>query len=470
MKQKPRLVIAGASGFIGRWFIQHYRHRYHIIALSRRSVAQNPYPEVEWRQVELYSLSSTKAAVAGAEYALYLVHSMNPSARLNQGSFEDTDLILADNFARAAADEGLRQIVFMGGILPKESEHYSRHLRSRYEVEQTLSARGVALTALRAGIIIGPGGSSFQIVERLVQNLPVMACPQWCESESQPIGILDALGIIDYSLGREAFFGEALEIGGPDRSTYTDLLRLTAQMMQLRRLIFAVPINTVGFSKLWVARFTGSSTTLVSPLVESLKHTMTISEDARLAALDRPYQSLPEMVKMALEEKDAPLPRFTRDANADAGQNTVRSFQRLPNPKRLQAHQVAKLYRAWLPRFMPYLIKAKLEGAVVRFYLLFGSKPMLELTLVDDRSHEQRQLFYITGGWLVQRHDYGWLEFRSVLQNRYVVACIHEYIPRLPWFLYLQTQARMHLWVMKRFGRYLNTLAKSEAVPMANKT
>ena len=99
---KPTVAIAGATGFIGRWFIEHYSHKYRIIALSRREMDSSLRESVEWRKVDMYSVSSTIKALEGADYALYLVHSMQPSARLNQGSFDDTDLLLADNFARAA--------------------------------------------------------------------------------------------------------------------------------------------------------------------------------------------------------------------------------------------------------------------------------------------------------------------------------------------------------------------------------
>jgi len=174
---KPTIAIAGATGFIGRWFIDRYKHKYHIVALSRKIMKPTEEDSVEWRVLDMYSLSSTTAALKGADYALYLVHSMQPSTRLNQGSFEDTDLLLADNFARAAEANGLKQIIFLGGILPDKGEQFSRHLRSRHEVEQTLRAKSVPLTSLRAGIIVGPGGSSFRIVEKLVNRLPVMISP-----------------------------------------------------------------------------------------------------------------------------------------------------------------------------------------------------------------------------------------------------------------------------------------------------
>ena len=113
---KPTIVIAGATGFIGRWFIERFHREYRIIALSRGEMQPtSDYYKAEWRQVDLYSISRTEAALAGADFAIYLVHSMVPTTRLHQGGCEATDLLLADNFARAAKANGLKQILFMGG-------------------------------------------------------------------------------------------------------------------------------------------------------------------------------------------------------------------------------------------------------------------------------------------------------------------------------------------------------------------
>ena len=157
---KRKVVLAGATGFIGRWIIEVFQKDFQIIALSRKKVKYNHNQNIQWR-VDLYSMSSTEKALEGAEIAIYLVHSMLPSTRLNQGKFEDTDLLLADNFSRAAQKNNLKQIIYIGGILPKDKHEISNHLLSRYEVEKTLGARATPLTAIRAGIIIGPGGSSF---------------------------------------------------------------------------------------------------------------------------------------------------------------------------------------------------------------------------------------------------------------------------------------------------------------------
>ena len=173
---KKTIAIAGATGFIGKWLIDRYKNEFNITALSRNKVLNNNQGPVKWKQVDLYSISSTTEVLSEVDVAIYLVHSMMPSTRLNQGSFEDTDILLADNFSRAAEKCKLKQIIYVGGILPKDEQTISKHLQSRYEVEKTLGSRTTPLTSIRAGIIIGPNGSSFRIVQKLVKNLPVMAC------------------------------------------------------------------------------------------------------------------------------------------------------------------------------------------------------------------------------------------------------------------------------------------------------
>ncbi|MEM7110750.1 MAG: epimerase, partial [Bacteroidota bacterium] len=436
-------------GFIGRWFIHQFHKKYKIIALSRSTVKSETYPEVEWRSVDLYSLSSTTAALRDADYGLYLVHSMQPSTRLNQGSFEDTDLLLADNFGRAAERNGLRQIVFIGGILPKQTSDYSAHLRSRYETEQTLASRSVPVTAIRAGIIIGPGGSSFDIIEKLVKRLPIMACPLWCRSPSQPIDITSMLTVLEESFGNEKIFDEAVEVGGANTLSYMELLKKTASIMNRKRLIFSVPFFTLGFSKLWVALFSNSSTAFVSPLIESLRHDMQIKPHQPYV-FTYPEIDIDQSINSALNDK---APSVKRRTSVKEEKNTVRSVQRLANPGHKSVAWVAEAYPKWLPTFFKYILKARTTNDEVSFQL-FGIK-LLRLKYMEERSDKERKLFFIVGGILAKRGDHGWLEFRSVLDNQYIIAAIHEFVPALPWFLYRYTQAIIHLIVMKRFNTFL---------------
>ena len=456
---KLTVALAGAGGYIGSWFIEQYKENYQLIGLSRGKAVSNPYPEVEWRQVELYSITSTAEALRDVDVAIYLVHSMSASTRLNQGSFEDTDLILADNFSRAAEIAGIKQIIYLGGLIPDEpEEHLSRHLKSRLEVEQTLGSRTAKLTAIRASIIVGPGGSSFDMIKNLVQKLPVLMCPKWTNSLTQPISLRDTLEILTTCIGNPNVYDQVIEIGSPEVMSYRDMLSRTAKVMGKKRIIFSVPVFSLGFSKFWVGLFGETPPQLVSPLVESLKHTLVVNPVHAFKEKDLTYLSYEEAVNVALSTQERPkLPKFKYKKGL---KNTVRSLQRMTNLGGHDALWVAYRYALWLPFFFRYIIRGKVHDTdVLGFHLLWGKKPMLELTHVPDRSDSQRQLFYITGGWLVKRYDYGWLEFREVLDSKYIISAIHEFAPRLPWFIYINTQARLHLWVMNRFQKYLEKKA-----------
>ncbi|WP_375577645.1 NAD-dependent epimerase/dehydratase family protein [Marivirga tractuosa] len=445
---KKRVAIAGATGFIGKWFIDKYHEKYDIIALSRGEVKDSQYPSVEWRKADLYSLSSTTQALQGADYALYLVHSMNPSTRMNQSSFENTDLLLADNFARSAEACGLEQILFIGGILPKETNEYSKHLKSRYETEKTLGARSVPLTTIRAGIVIGPGGSSFRVVEELVKRLPIMACPQWCKSPSEPVDIKDILHFIEKSLGNQEVYGQAIEVAGSEETSYMEMLKITSQKMKKKRVIFSIPFFTLGFSKLWVALFSGTSYVFVSPLIDSLRHDMRADETQ--AFHWRGKVKIEDSINAALYESH---PSIQRSYEKEEERNTVRSVQRLNNPHNKPAGIIADLYPRWLDRYFKFILTAKQEGNIVRFHLL--NIMLLELTYMPNRSDENRRLFFITGGVLCKRSDMGWLEFRSVMDNQHIISAIHRFVPALPWLVYKYTQAVGHLFIMNQFNRFL---------------
>ncbi|MAJ50247.1 MAG: epimerase [Flammeovirgaceae bacterium] len=453
MKQKKKLAIAGASGFIGRWFIETYKNEYHIIALSRKQIVSSN-SGIEWRTVDLFSISSSIKALNGVDYALYLVHSMQPSTRLNQSNFEDTDLLLADNFSRAAKACKLTHIVYLGGILPKDNLNISKHLQSRYEVERVLGSRQIPITPIRAGIIIGPGGSSFNIIQELVKNLPIMACPSWTKSNNQPIDLRVALTYIHYTLGNSKLYNCPFEIGGLQIVHYMDLLKLTAKEMNKKRWIFSIPFFSLGMSKLWVGLFSGSSRDFVSPLIESLRHDMTLKEQNDLSIC--PKFTLTETIKRALD-KSVTIPKIPQGVATVKEKNTVRSVQRISNPGKKTSLWVAKQYPIWLSDMFGRIIDFKEDQKILTFTLL--GIPLLQLEYIENRSDQNRQLFYITGGFLSKRSNTGWLEFRSILEGEYIITAIHEFIPRLPWFIYKYTQAKVHLYVMKKFEKYLSSFS-----------
>ncbi len=460
------VVIAGAGGFIGTALARDLAADYRVICLSRRDPPQAASSGAEWRRCDLFSLFECERALAGADVAFYLVHSMLPSAHLTQGTFQDLDLISADNFARAASRVGLRQIIYLGGMIPDQPD-LSRHILSRGEVERTLGAYGVPVTTLRAGIVIGLSGASYGMFRSVLERVPLIPCPRWSASLIQPVALSDALHLLRYCLEHPDGLSRSHDIGSDDIMTYRQLLERSARLLGLRRLFVGIPFPLLGLSKAFLALISGFPRQLVSPLVESLKHSLvardqSLQRQAGLAAL-----TLEQAVQESLaEEKSGAGFRVILAAETRrkrriprTGRNTVRSVQRIPLPPGKSARWLALRYTAWLPRFFRSLLKADIDASgnlVIRSRLLNFS--LLELHFCLERSAtSDRQLFYISGGLLARKTEQPTrrprLEFREVLNGSAALVAIHDYRPTLPWPLYNLTQARAHLWVMRNFAR-----------------
>ena len=466
----PLLVIAGASGFVGRALGRALGEagRFRIVGLSR-GPRQPGEGYDEWRAVDLFSMHDTARALEGARLAVYLVHSMMPSDGLTQARFEDLDLLCADNFARAAAKAGVKQIVYLGGLVP-EAGRLSKHLESRVEVERALAAHGVPVTTLRAGMVVGPGGSSFEILARLVQRLPVMVCPAWAQTRSQPIALEDVVRLLSYTIGRQSTFGHTYDVGGPDVLTYRQMMELTAEALGKRRWLLSVPFFSPSLSTLWVSLFSGASLELVGPLVQSLRHEMVardraLADEAGVAGV--PFR---EILAQSIASLDPP-PRTARTSlppgPSRRAPRRVRSVQRLTLPRGRRARWAAVEYFRWLERAMRPLLRVDLsEGDTHARIAIAGTQvSLLELRLAPERSSEDRPLLHIVGGLLSNDDGRGRLELRELRGSQTMLAAIHDYIPSLPWLLYRRTQALAHLWVMWRFARHLSRLQGAAAEP-----
>lgn len=452
MTQTPKIVIAGASGYIGRAVIAPLLAKFphaEITALSRTKL-EHPDPRVTWRGCDLFSLKSLEAAMpTQVDLALYLVHSMGPTAHLDQGGFADYDLLLADNFARALKKTGVQQLIYLTGIIPEDTK-LSLHLQSRLEAEQTFAQHKMPTTIFRAGLILGPGGSSSQILLKLVSRLPVMVCPSWTQTLTSPVDLETVLkALCDAALDTNTFH-KVYDLAGCPPLTYVQMMQLTARAMHKRRQFLSVPFFTPTLSRLWVSVITGSPKQLVYPLVESLKHPMVARPSHTWSGAPKyaSYSELIQHVPLEIEPKRA-LFRFRPPGR------TVRSVQRLPLPPGRNASWVKDLYISWLPQFFAPLIKVRVTGTSIFFSVLFSKPVLLELHLSEERSDPDRQLFYIIRGALVAVDNRGRLEFRVVLDRQYLIAAIHDYVPALPWFVYKATQARVHLMVMRAFARRL---------------
>ncbi len=454
-----KVVIAGASGFVGQLLQENLKDDFELIALGRSIPSTALSPKIQWRSCDLFSLLQVEQALEGADVGIYLVHSMLPSATLTQSSFEDSDLLLADNFARAAKKAGLKRIIYLGGLVPKGKE-ISQHLRSRQEVERALGSYGTPVTTLRAGLILGPQGSSFQMLYILVKRLPVMICPEWTRTLTQCIAAPDIVALIRYCIQNEDTAGHTYDLGSPEVLSYRKLMATLAEEMGLKRLMFSVPFFSPGLSRLWVQLITGGSRNLVAPLVESLRHEMVVRDPALLKLYGRPLIGVREALRRCLVEIKPTLRSSTRErTKLLRGRAEVRSIQRLPRPQGKSAEWVANEYFRWLPNFLKPIVSVQpgQEVGLWIFRLIFLPFPLLILKYSAERSTPDRQLFYIQGGLLARSRQspHSRLEFREVLDHQVVLAAIHEFRPALPWLIYKYTQALLHLWVMSSFRRNL---------------
>ena len=454
------MVVAGASGFVGRALGPVLAERHQVVGITRDP---GRYRSAEggtsWVAGELFSLLDAERALQGADYAVYLVHSMMPTARLTQGSFRDLDVICADNFARAAKAAGVKHIVYLGGPLPERGE-LSEHLASRLEVEKVLGAYGVPVTTIRAGMVIGAGGSSYQMMVRLVRRLPAMVCPRWTASLTQPVALDDVVKVIAACLGDERFHGRAYDVGVPEPLSYRDMMDRTAKLMGIKRPMLGVPLLSPTLSRLWVSVVTGAPRELVAPLVQSLRHDLVAKSLEIYELTGTVPTTFEDALSGALEGEGVTKERphaFVGQRRASG--RTVRSVQRLPLPSGRDAIWAAEDYMRFLPRALWPLVRVEVSPTrLSRFFLRGLRQPLLELDFAADRSRPDRQLFYVVGGLLARRGGRGRLELRCLPGGEELICAVHDFEPRLPWYLYLLTQAWAHLYVVARFRRRLTKL------------
>lgn len=459
---RPTVVVAGASGFIGRGLPPVVGDDFDLVGLSRNpaELTGQTLRNYRWRQCDLFSRRQAFNALDGADIAIYLVHSMIPSAALSQGKVADMDLICADNFARAADRHGIDHIVYVGELTGADGHRSD-------DVEAVLNAYNPTVTTLRAGFVIGPGGAGTEMLVRLVERLPVMLLPTWTSSQVCPIARRDLAELIGYVLANPDETEGSWQVAGRTRTTYRQMLALVAEQAGLDRRFIRTPLDTPWLSAHWISTVTGQPYSLVRPLVQRFRHDL-LPQDLRLQKMaGQQPMSVRAAIRQALQAPEPPtepaLPIPATETYPGWGRgdnvNVVRSVQRLVLPRGRTARWVAEEYARWLPRTMGPFIRATVdERGVVRFFLWRLPWPVLVLALDRDISRPDRRLFWIEGGLLVApfHGDPGArLEFRRVPNQQAVLSAIHQFHPRLPWPIYVLTQARIHHLVMTAFGRHL---------------
>lgn len=289
-----KVLVSGATGFVGSHLVPALVHAGHDVLAMTRRVDDYDGPGTAVAG-DTSDVGSMRDAMAGCATAYYLVHGLDAS-----DAFEEKDAEAARRFGQAAADAGVRQVVYLGG-LGAEGDDLSDHLASRQHVEGELSRGGVPVTALRAALVIGAGSASFELLRQVVDNLPVLVVPPRAgETLVQPIAVGDAVRYLVGVLALEDAVNSVLEIGGPDVMTYEDMLRRMATRLGKHGPSVSVPVIPKIAAKIGVRAVTDVDPTLAATLLDSLGNDVVVTDARVTRLLPGPLMTFDEMLDAAL--------------------------------------------------------------------------------------------------------------------------------------------------------------------------
>jgi uncharacterized protein YbjT (DUF2867 family) len=290
-----KVLVAGSSGFVGRRLCPALQAAGHSVqAMTRHPDTYTGAGSPVYGDV--HDAESLGAALAGCDAAYYLVHS------LGDAEFARRDADAAREFAQAAADAGLSRIIYLGG-LGDDNDDLSEHLRSRREVEHLLGSAGVPVTTLRAGIIIGRGGISWEITRQLVEHLPAMITPRWVRTRTQPIAVADVIRYLVGVLEEQAAAGRTFEVGGPDVLAYVDMLRRVAVIEGRHLWVVPVPLLTPRLSSRWLSLVTDVDVPTGRSLIDSMSNEVLVRDKSIRELVDFEPMSYDDAVLAALGER-----------------------------------------------------------------------------------------------------------------------------------------------------------------------
>jgi nucleoside-diphosphate-sugar epimerase len=462
--------VAGAGGSIGSVVSRVLARENEVVALvgSHEHLKEaEPGLSLSWRSCEPFSRRDVETAISDCDYIIYLFHTRSRTARLDQAECKDMDLLIADNIARAASRQGVKQIIYLGMLIQEDNVSLGLQER-RNEVIEALSFYGTPLTVLRAGLVVSPGGNALRLLANIATRLPIVLIPQWANKPKQPIALQDVIRAIQFCLANKETQNNEYDIGGPQVLTFKDMLRDAADILKKKQIIIDVPFLPARLYG-WYLR-----------LLDRQAHPVLIKLAVKYIGYDSVARNNPVQEFI---QKDALLPReaiepyikewtqlppnprqlfFKKFIEGLRSKSNVRSIQRVTLPCGRNATWVCDTYFQWLPRFTRRFLLCEIDAnGDCRYYNRFPRLHLLTLSFQQELSSPDRRMYFITGGLLAKGHSVltPRLEFRDVLNGRYTIVSLHDYMPVLPWGLFLVTQAIMHLIIMFNFQKYMAKMA-----------
>jgi len=264
-----KILVTGATGYIGKRLIPLLLNDGHTVVCAVRDKGRaksyfKNRKNIVLAEADFLDFKSLKNIPKDIDVAYYLIHSMSNSAK----EFHILEEKCAFNFKSFAEQTTLKQVIYLSGIT--NDTKLSKHLLSRKNVENTLASEKYALTTFKAGIIVGSGSSSFEIIRDLVEKLPVMIAPKWLDTKTQPLGIRDVLSFLHRAIGKKKLYNKSFDVFGPEVLTYKEMLLQFSEVRKLKRWILTVPVMTPKLSSYWLYFVTSTSYKLASTLVNSM--------------------------------------------------------------------------------------------------------------------------------------------------------------------------------------------------------
>ena len=310
---QKRILLTGASGFVGRHLFYTLRAAGCDVRCVSRHLerARHAYPDRDWVRLDMEDPASVQAALEGCHAAYYLIHGMSDGA-----DYEAREARSAELFATAAERAGLQRIVYLGGVQPQGEP--SRHLRSRLQTGNMLRQGAVSTVELRAAMVIGKGGSSWEIVRDLSVRLPAMVLPKWLQNRSQPIAVADAVFALSAALALPDAMAGAYDLPGPELISHRALLQRVAAMYgRMPPLMMDVPVLTPTLSSYWIRLVTRANGKLAQELVQGLTSDLLAADEGIWQRFPQ-YRRTPldQAIRYAFEDEQAsqePSPRSQRE-------------------------------------------------------------------------------------------------------------------------------------------------------------
>ena len=264
-----KILVTGATGYIGKRLIPLLLNDGHTVVCAVRDKGRaksyfRDRKNIVLAEADFLDFKSLKNIPKDIDIAYYLIHSMSNSAK----EFHILEEKCAFNFKRFMEKTAIRQVIYLSGIT--NDTKLSKHLLSRKNVENTLASKEYALTTFKAGIIVGSGSSSFEIIRDLVEKLPAMIAPKWLDTKTQPLGIRDVLSFLHRAIDKKELYNKSFDVFGPEVLTYKEMLLQFSEVRKLKRWILTVPIMTPKLSSYWLYFVTSTSYKLASTLVNSM--------------------------------------------------------------------------------------------------------------------------------------------------------------------------------------------------------